>query len=97
MRNYRAVVHGQNQPFLYITDPQNTRAKIGGRARLHCQLAWKDALGNIWNGFIPPIQIQWIINGFGYHIDSLEADFHRRLTVDRNPIDGRPNLKCNKC
>ena len=96
IRNSLAIDFEQNQPFLYIMDPQSTRAKIGGRVEFHCQLSWKDALGNVWNGYIPPVQVQWIINGFGYHLDSLEAGFHRRLRVDGNTRDGKSDSNYTK-
>ncbi|KAM3184994.1 hypothetical protein ACTXT7_007271 [Hymenolepis weldensis] len=76
------------KPFLSIGDPPNTRVRLGGQARLSCQLAWKDAFGQPWIGDTPKIQIQWIINGFGFTIDIISFSFHGRLTVVKDTAKG---------
>ncbi|VDK37607.1 unnamed protein product [Taenia asiatica] len=91
-----AIRLDHQQPFLYVTDPQNTRAPLGGSVRLSCRLFWRDAFGNSWKGYTPPVRVQWIINGFGYQVDLLEASHQSRLTVVGNPSDGVYDLRINK-
>ncbi|VDM22586.1 unnamed protein product [Hydatigera taeniaeformis] len=96
MRLCLAIGLDHHQPFLYVTDPQHTRAPLGGSARLACRLLWKDAFGNTWKGRTPPVQVQWIINGFGYEMDTLEASFRSRLTVVGNRSNGEWNANNTK-
>ncbi|KAL5964549.1 hypothetical protein TSMEX_007728 [Taenia solium] len=91
-----AIGLDHQQPFLYVTDPQNIRAPLGGSVQLSCRLFWKDAFGNSWKGYTPPVRVQWIINGFGYQVDLLQASYQSRLTVVGNPSDGIYDLRINK-
>ncbi|VDD82586.1 unnamed protein product [Mesocestoides corti] len=74
----------QQQAFLYVSDPQGTRATIGSTTTLACRVGWRDALGRAWNGPTPPVQVQWIINGFGYRSDLLSSSFQGRVELHSN-------------
>ncbi|KAL5110381.1 hypothetical protein TcWFU_005309 [Taenia crassiceps] len=91
-----AIRLDHHQPFLYVTDPQDTRAPLGGSVQLSCRLFWKDAFGNNWKDYTPPVRVQWIINGFGYQIDLLEASYRNRLMVVGNHSCGIYDLRINK-
>uniref|UniRef100_A0A5K3FCA6 Ig-like domain-containing protein n=2 Tax=Mesocestoides corti TaxID=53468 RepID=A0A5K3FCA6_MESCO len=78
----------QQQAFLYVSDPQGTRATIGSTTTLACRVGWRDALGRAWNGPTPPVQVQWIINGFGYRSDLLSSSFQGRVELHSNSSRG---------
>ncbi|KAM7538215.1 hypothetical protein Aperf_G00000079025 [Anoplocephala perfoliata] len=86
----------QDQPFLYIDDPQNIHARLGSRAQLSCRLFWKDAFGRAWIGKTPKVLVQWIINGFGFPVDMLESSFLGRLVVLKNQSQGIYELQINE-
>ncbi len=76
------------QVYLSIDDPQDIRAPLGGSVTIPCRLSWNDAFGRVWRGPIPSIEVQWIIDGFGYQLDLLSESFEGRYQVTGEQENG---------
>ncbi len=76
------------QVYLSNDNPQDIRAPLGGSVTIPCRLSWNDAFGRAWRGPIPSVEVQWIIDGFGYQLDLLSESFEGRYQVTGDHENG---------
>lgn len=83
------VVVKTRELYLTIENITDVYAPFGGSAMIPCRLSWDDAFGIPWFGPTPPVELQWIIDGFGYHLDSLKESFGGRYSIRQEGKSGQ--------